>query len=252
MPREHGSWSLAFEPVALGLLVAASPAGFALAAAVGAGFFVRRPLKLALTLSADEPRRAAAARWAAIFSVLALGALGAAAMLGSAWALWPLLLCVPFGVIFLWFDLRNEMREAEAELAGSAAFALVPAAFVTLAGGSAPVALGLAALMLARSIPTVLTVRCYLRLAKQLPTQPFAAAAIAVATVAALAPLALNGLVPAAGLVLVALLAVRTLVFVSPWRPAWTAKQVGMLEGAIGVGFLTALTFAYRLGNAAF
>ena len=32
-PKEHGSWSLALEPVALGLLVAPSPAGLALATA---------------------------------------------------------------------------------------------------------------------------------------------------------------------------------------------------------------------------
>ncbi|MDP1579333.1 MAG: YwiC-like family protein [Candidatus Didemnitutus sp.] len=246
LPKEHGSWSLAFEPVVLGLLVAATPAGFALAASVGAGFFVRRPLKLAVTLAADDPRRGAAALWAAIFSVVALGALVGAATLGSWSALWPLLLCAPLGATFLWFDLRNEMREAEAELAGSAAFALVPAAFATLAGWSAAPAFALAALMLTRSLPTVLTVRCYLRLEKHLPAQPFAAAAAAIAAIAALSPLALNGWLPPVGLGVAALLAVRTLIFVSPARPHWTAKRVGMLEGGIGLVFLVGLAFAYR------
>lgn len=48
LPKEHGSWSLALEPLALGLLVAPSLAGGALAGAVLAGFFARRPLKAAL------------------------------------------------------------------------------------------------------------------------------------------------------------------------------------------------------------
>ena len=47
LPREHGSWSLALEPLALGLLVVPSAAGAALAAAALAGFFARRPLKAA-------------------------------------------------------------------------------------------------------------------------------------------------------------------------------------------------------------
>ena len=39
LPKEHGSWSLALEPVAFGLLVAPSAAGAALALAAGLGFF---------------------------------------------------------------------------------------------------------------------------------------------------------------------------------------------------------------------
>jgi hypothetical protein len=38
LPKEHGSWSLALEPIALGLLVAPSWAGGSLAVAVLAGF----------------------------------------------------------------------------------------------------------------------------------------------------------------------------------------------------------------------
>src|SRR3974377_1668220 len=46
LPREHGSWSLALEPVAFGMLAAPSTPGLALAAAAISGLFLRRPLKL--------------------------------------------------------------------------------------------------------------------------------------------------------------------------------------------------------------
>lgn len=245
LPKEHGSWSLAFEPLLLGALVAPSRPGLLLALAVMAGFFTRRPLKLAVTLPASDGRRVRALGWTLLLSVLALGFLGGAAYLGSGRDLWPLLLCVPFGATFLWFDLRQEMREAEAELSGSAAFALVPAAMATLAGWGAPAALGLAALMLSRSLPTVLTVRTYLRHAKGLPAHPAAALLAATGAFAVIAGLGLLAVVPAAGAVLAAGLFLRSVIFVSALRPAWTAKRVGQLEAVMGLVYLGGLAAAY-------
>jgi len=45
LPKEHGSWSLALEPVAFGLLIVPSLAGGSLAVSATAAFFIRRPLK---------------------------------------------------------------------------------------------------------------------------------------------------------------------------------------------------------------
>lgn len=250
LPREHGSWALAFEPVALGLLVAPSLGGGWLALAVALGFLARRPLKLAWTLPLHEERRGAAACTAMLFAVGAALALLAAGgffapflPVGRAQALWPLLLAAPFGAAFLWFDLRNAMREAEAELAGSTAFALVPAAFATLAGWNAPAALGLAVLMLARSVTTVLTVRCYLRLQKRQPCAPFAAVAAALFAVFAVA--GSQGVLPAASVVLPVVLLVRTVVFVTPLRPDWSAKRVGMFEAAFGAAYLASAVLVF-------
>ncbi|MBA4136270.1 MAG: hypothetical protein C0518_03015 [Opitutus sp.] len=259
VPREHGSWALALEPVALGLLVAPSLAGGWLALAVAAGFLTRRPLKLAVTLPARDPRRVAAFRWTLLFSFLALSALALAAVspapgaslsevrnpLPSLSALWPLLLAVPFGGAFLWFDLRNEMREAQAELAGSIAFALVPAAFATLAGWTAAPALALAMLMLARSVPTVLAVRTFLRLAKGRDASGAPAVAIAIVALAVIVGLAWRTLVPPAAVVVAAVLVLRTALLLSPFFPAWSARRVGMMEAVIGVLFLGALAAAY-------
>lgn len=253
LPREHGSWALALEPVALGLLVAPSGAGVALAVAVAAGFLARRPLKVSWTEDPLSPRRADAACWFMVFAGVAGVALFAAGTggldfelgMGGWHPLWPLLLAAPCGALFLWFDLRHEMREAEAELAGSAAFACVPAAFATLAGWSAGPALALAGLMLARSLPTVFVVRAYLRLQKRQPAARASALAAAVTAVALAAGLAHAGLAPAFAAVPCLLLLARAVLLLAPFRPDWPARRVGLLEAALGAATLAALAVAY-------
>ncbi len=253
LPREHGSWSLALEPVALGLLVAPSRGGAWLALAVIAGFFTRRPLKLAVTLPRSDPRRRATIGWMLLFATTALAGL-LLSTAPSLWrntphptwtALWPLLLATPFGAAFLWFDLRGEMREAEAEIAGSAAFALVPAAFATLAGWSAAPALSLAGLMLARSVPTVLTVRAYLRLAKGKPATALPALACAGGALIAVVALATRGLVPGTAAALALLLVARTAWLLSPRAPTWSARRAGITEAILGAVFVAALALGY-------
>lgn len=255
LPKEHGSWSLAFEPLALGLLVAPSLPGLALAAAVAAGFFTRRPLKLAATLPDSDPRRQPALAWALRLAVLATAALLVAAALAlerntpqaPGFALWPLLLAAPFGALFLWFDLRNEMREAEAELTGCATFAFVPAACATLAGWPPIHALSLAGVMLARSLPTVLAVRTFLRLGKGETTSPAWPLFAATGSGLALALLASRGYVPRTAPALSLLLLARALLYVTPWRPAWSARRVGVTEAVLGTTYVLALAAAYRL-----
>lgn len=245
LPREHGSWSLALEPVVLGLAVAPSWAGAALAGAVVAGFFTRRPLKLAVSLPTHDRRRAAARLWLGGFALLAVAALAAAGgITAEAPTLWPLLLAVPLGAAFLWFDLRNEMRAAEAELCGSAAFACVPAAFATLAGWPAAPALGLAALMLARAVPTVLAVRAYLRLRKGQGGSTLPAIASSAAALAAILVLADRDVIPFGAAIAVALLCARTLVLLHGGLD-WSAKRVGIFEAGLGVAFLVATAAAY-------
>lgn len=253
LPREHGSWALALEPVALGLLVAPSGPGAALAVAVAAGFLARRPLKVSWTEAPLGARRADAACWFMVLAGIAgvalvvagTGGLSAEAGTAGTTALWPLLLAAPCGALFLWFDLRQEMREAEAELAGSAAFACVPAAFATLAGWSPGPALALAGLMLARSLPTVLVVRAYLRLQKRQPAARASALAAAVGAVALAAGLAHAGLAPAFAAAPFLVLLARAVLLLAPFRPDWPARRVGLLEAALGVATLAALAAAY-------
>lgn len=246
LPKEHGSWSFAFEPVLLGLLVAPSRAGLVLGLAVVAGFFVRRPLKLAVTLPADDERRIPAVKWTILWSALSFAGIVVTAQLESWSALWSLLLCAPFAAIFLWFDLRNVMREAEAELAGSTTFALLPATLAILAGWSTAPALGLAALMLARSLPTVLIVRTYLRHAKGQKANSTGALIAAGVAFAGIAALAWKGVVPVFGGLLAAGLFLRSLILLTSLRPSWPARRIGQGEAVIGALYLIGLSVAYQ------
>lgn len=243
LPKEHGSWSLAFEPLALGLLVAPSSAGGALTVAALAGFFARRPFKAFFAPATIRRREAGLA--VLVFSVLGVGGFSVGLVLGGIAALWPMLLAAPLGGLFAWFDAQNGSRTAAAEVAGSAAFAFVPSALATLAGWSAGPALALAGLALTRSVPTVLTVRSSLRQAKGdtagflLPVLAAAAAAFGISLLATLL------LVPAWAALPAWVLLARTLWFASPFRPSWPARHIGILEAFLGVTYVGAISAAY-------
>lgn len=245
LPKEHGSWSLALEPLALGLLVAPSPAGAALAAAALAGFFARRPFKAAFAPVHSERRREARE---ALCLLMALAVAGGFEMLvlGDGLGLWPLLLVVPFGLLFAYFDAQGEGRAAAAEVAGSAAFAVLPAMLAALAGRPAGAALALAVLALVRSVPAVLTLRIFLRQRKgeaASPALPLASAAFGVVAVTGLARAGLLPWVATAGALLLWL---RTAWLVSPWRPAWPARRAGMFEAALGIAYVAFLAWVCR------
>jgi len=163
VPTEHGGWSLTAEPALLGLLVAPSGAGLALAVAAMVAFVARTPLKVVLV---DRWR----GRWLER-SRLAAGVLAAegaliVALLAVAWVtaerpFWlPLLAASPLVVLELWFDMRSRSRRLLPELAGTVGIGSVAAA-VALAGGEATtVAWGLWAVVAARggaSVPHVRT-----------------------------------------------------------------------------------------------
>jgi hypothetical protein len=260
LPKEHGSWSLVLEPLALGLLVAPSWAGGALAGAALAGFFARRPLKAALVEKARDvaenvsfsptrrnetlTRSATARRSLALLVALAVVGMAEVLVLATWTALWPLLPAAGLGAVFVWFDAQGDSRAAAAEVAGSAAFAFVPAALATLAGLPMAVALALAVLALARSVPTVLVVRTCLRQAKGALASPAVPLQASVAALIAAVVLAANALAPWAAVVLAALLLGRALWLLGPRRPGWPAKRLGMMEAALGlfyVAFIAAL-----------
>jgi hypothetical protein len=247
LPKEHGSWSLALEPIALGLLAAPSRAGGALALAAVAGFFARRPLKLALA-AAPSARRGAARELVVLFSALSAAGLFEAIVLGGLAPLWPLLLVAPGAALFVYFDAQNDSRAAAAEMAGTTAFALLPAAFASLAGWRPAVALALAAAMGARSLPTVLTVRHYLRHAKGEPVQPLLPAAAGLVAVAGTGWLAGRGLLPGIVVLLATGLLLRSLVFLAPFAPRWPARRIGIIEAAVGLAYVVAVGAACHAG----
>ncbi len=243
VPKDHGSWSLALEPVAFGLLVAPSAAGAALAVAAVSGFFLRLPLKVLLSGKGDSRQALAALESALLFAAGQTGLL-VAVLLGVPGGWWPLIPAAMAGAVFAWCDNRNKSRESHAELAGSMAFGLLPAAMGSLAGWGAGASLALAGAMLARSIPTVMTLRTSIRIRKGRPHAIGPALLASGAGVVAVSCLNFLHLAPLIAMIFAFLLATRS-AWLLLWRPQIPARSMGILEAAAGIVMVLALGFSW-------
>jgi hypothetical protein len=239
LPKEHGSWSLAFEPVVLGLLATPSLAGLPFALAIAAAFLARRPLRL-VVYDRHPARRAAA--WRALVGcggIAGLGLTSAIALGGIAWlgALAPAIIC---GSLFVAFDLRKDNRAALAELAGTLAFASLPLAFARLGGATTTGAAALAFAMAVRSVPTVLCVRTAVRARKTGELNPVASVLAAIAALGLALFLARTSLAPWTLAALAAGLMARTFLLLVFPRPPLRARTLGIIEAVIGAVFVLA------------
>lgn len=247
MPTEHGGWSLTLEPAILGLVVAFSPAGLALAATALIGFVARTPLKVVLV---DRFRD----RWldrttlaAQIFAaeVLAGGLLVAIAIAtaeGSFW--WPLAIAVPLIAVELWHDMRSRSRHLVPELAGSVGIASI-AAIVALAGGETyDLAAGLWIVMVARVTAAVPFVRVQLLRFKDRPYAVMTSDVSQIASVAIVFVAWMVNIVPLGAVAAIAILALFELVAVrtAPVRAAMVGAQQVVL--GLMVVLIAALAFA--------
>jgi hypothetical protein len=246
LPREHGSWSLALEPLAFGMIAAPSTAGGCLALTVMAAFFARRPLRIATREARVERRRAAQIAFAACAGGAALGLAGAILFGGTGWLIWLLPSAIAGG-FFLSCDLRNGGREEAAEIAGSAAFAFLPAALAMLGGAAPGVALALGLVMVGRAVPTVLCVRSAVRSAKTGVHRPVAALVAAFAAFAGGVLLVRSGMAPAMAAGGLGVLAGRALMLLVYPRPALRARTIGMIEAVLGLAFVLAIALAWRV-----
>jgi hypothetical protein len=245
LPKEHGSWSLAFEPIVFGLLVAPSWAGLALAGAASAGFFLRRPLKI---LQSPQPdvRQSLAVISAGVLVLIAVSGLLLAMQLGGCFRLWPLLPAALAGGLFVWFDARGVSREWLSEITGAAAFALLPATFASLAGWSAEKSIALAAVMLARSIPTVILVRMILRRRKNQGGSAIPALLAALIATLSLIIFARASLVPWAVVGFSMVFILRTGWLVTGAARPLTARQMGYIELVLGAAWIITVALAMR------
>jgi hypothetical protein len=246
VPTEHGGWSLTLEPAILGLIVAFSPAGLALAAAALIGFVARTPLKVILVDRFRNrwlERTTLAARILAVEAVVGslLVVLAVVYARGSFW--WPLLISLPLIAIELWHDMRSRSRHLIPELAGSIGIAGI-AAIVALAGGeSSRTASGLWIVMAARVIGAVPFVRVQLLRFKERaysirPSDTFQVGAVAVVLVAWGVDL-----VPLGAVIAIAILALFEVaaVRIQPVRAAMVGAQQVVL--GLTVVVIAALAF---------
>jgi hypothetical protein len=241
LPASHGGWGFLLEPLVLGLWLAPSLAGLALAVAATGAFLAQQPLKLALTdrrKGRRYPRSIWAERFAVLYGGVSLAALTLAFIAAAPYPFWlPLLLAVPLALVQLYFDAYNRGRELLPELLGAGALGGVAAA-MTLAGGW-PIAMALAVwgILLARTLTSIIYIRARLRLERgQLTARwPVWLAHLG----AGLAVIALARLELAPWLAVLALLVLfgRAVVGLSTRRKSIPAKLVGFQE--LGYGLLT-------------
>jgi hypothetical protein len=209
IPSEHGGWSLTLEPSLMGLIVAPSIVGAALAGVALVAFLLRTPLKLALVdlLRHRRMRRTElAAAVAGGYSLLLACLLATVSALGDP-SLWqPLAIALPLFLIELAYDIRSKGRRLVPEIVGTVGIGSVAAAIVLADGGSKPLAYGLWFIAASRAVAAVPFVRFQLRRARgqsarvagsdaaQALALAIAAFGVAVTDVPAAAALAIAGL----------------------------------------------------------
>jgi hypothetical protein len=248
LPAEKGSWSLVSEPIVLGLLVAPSWAGLALAVSAFALFLLNRPLKVYWgdrRRGRTYDRTAFALRFIVLYGVIAIAGAALALALSGWRAFAPFLLAAPLLAVFMIYD-RRPGRHWQAELAAPTAFGAIVSA-VALAGGVDwfP-ALGLWGFMIARAVPAVLFIRARLRLDKGKDAGPgdsIAGAWLAhVLAVAGVAVLVWAEWLPWTAIWAAALLLARAIWGLSAYRWRSSVIALGFLE--TGFGLLSVLIVA--------
>lgn len=158
IPTEHGGWALTAEPVLLGLLVAPSVAGVALALAAFLAFLVRTPVTVVLVDRHRERwlrRTTVAARVAAIEGIVVVVLVAIALLSGSARWLLLLAIAVPLVAVELDFDLRSRSRRLVPELCGAVGMSAVVACIVLAAREPAELAVALWLVVAGRSVASI-------------------------------------------------------------------------------------------------
>ena len=239
LPDEHGGWGLTAEPALLGLLVAPSWAGAALAVAAMIAFVARTPLKLVLVDRWRHrwlPRSRLAAR-IALVELFALTSLTVFAVRSAGWiCLVPVAIAAPLVGIELWFDMRSRSRRLVPELCGAVGIAAGAAAIALAGGTSTRLAVALWLILAARAVAAIPFVRTQIHRLRHGST-PVASsdraqlAAVAVALIAVLLdPVVAAGAAAVFGLTLLQVIWVR--------RPPVPAKTLGLRQLALGLAIV--------------
>ena len=232
LPTEHGGWGFLLEPIVLGLLVAPSWGGALLAIAAVLAFLARHPLKLALqdaVRGRSYPRTPYCRLLATAYLLAAALALTGAVAVADVRILIPLGLVAPLALTQVLYDAYNRSRGLLPEMAGAAAMTSVAAAMAIAGGMRIVPALGVAGILVARSLPAIAYVRALLRPVPKWPAVLMHV--VAVAAVALYAP-------PLAVLAMIVLL-LRAIWGFTHERPR--AKTIGWREivyGAFTVGLV--------------
>jgi hypothetical protein len=236
LPKEHGGWGLTAEPALLGLLVAWSGAGVAVAVAAFLAFLVRTPLKLVLVDRRRGRRLARTNRAVALVSLelvlLVAAVVVAIADAGASW-LWAWLAAAPLFLVELWFDARSRGRRLVPEVCGGVGMTACAAAVIVAGAGATSVAIAASVMLAGRAIASVSFARVQVTRVKRDPTPRVVSdvAQLVGVVVAAVAVVIDSDLALGAACVL----AVAVAQLVWSRQPARPAKVVGIFQLVFGL-----------------
>ena len=252
LPAEHGGWGFLIEPILLGLLTAFSPGGFLLSISAVGVFLLHQPLKIVIKdrLKGNRPPRTI---WAERFAV-GYGTLAVVPFIVliishyDLIAFFPLVMALPFALVQLWYDAKNQSRKLLPELCGAVALGAIAPIIALLGGWEVIPALILWLFLLGRIIPSILYVRARLRLEHGNAIQRGAVWAVHIGAVMMVGGFAIVQAMPYLGVLAMLILLGRALIGLSDYRKPRRAPIIGFQE--LGYGFLTAFLGAlgYRLG----
>lgn len=245
LPSEHGGWSLTAEPALLGLIVAWSWPGFALAIAAMVAFVARTPVKLVLV---DRWRhrwlaRSSLAAKVALVELSAFVALVAWATTTAHGGFWvPLVVAAPLVALELWFDMRSRGRRLIPELAGSIGIGSIAAAIALADGAANPVAWGLWVVMAARSVAAIPYVRTQILRTRSRPAPRWHSDAAQLAAALAATAAWASDVVPGAAAIAVAVLCALNVVAVR--LPPRRAVVIGIQQMMFGAALIATTAVA--------
>lgn len=244
LPVEHGGWGFTFEPILLGLLVAASPAAWEISVAAIAVFLARRPFKLAATDLVRRrwlPRSRVAVGFAIAYGIVALAGMIGAIVTAAAPFWQPLLVAAPLASLAIYADAHSRSRTVGAELAGSIAMGATVTMIALADDWEILAAFGLWLVLAARAVTTVALVRSQIRRVHGRPVGEKTVYGIEAATMVVVILAAAADIVP--WMAAVAIGAIGLVAYVSLQRPPVAAKTVGWTQIGVGLGvvLLTAI-----------
>lgn len=251
LPTEHGGWSFIGEPLLLGLLVAPSWGGLALAIAAMGMFLLRQPMKLYVKdvrSNRRVPRTALALRFALIYGIItAVSGIFVLQLLPSISVVLPMLFAIPLVAVQAFYELRNQGRHVIAEIAGATATGAVASSIVMMQGWALLPALGLWLAMAVKGVTAVLYVRSRLRLERDTPAGIPLTFTAHLVGLTSLAMAALDATIPWTAPLAMLVLTVRGVHGLSPWRVSRPAKVIGVQEVIFGVVFVLLVALGYML-----
>lgn len=237
LPIEHGGWGFLLEPILLGLVLAPSLYGLLFGLAMIALFLVHQPLKIAVKdkLRGNRVLRSIwAERFVMLYASLAI-LLALPALLSGTRDLWiPVGAMLPFILIQIFYDLRNEGRALLPELSGAIALSASAAAIAILGGWELLPALLLPLVLTARAIPAILFVRSYFRKIRAKPISVSITYGAHIVSVILIAAIAYSRLLPWLSVAAMIVLLWRAYTALNSQAPI-AAKTLGFREMGFGI-----------------